>query len=141
VTLEPLIPLAIARELRLPEFGAGGRCTGEAAAVGVPEAAMDLHAASTGRERNVRPTRDLAELDAEAVAKPVKEPTNNKFWLGVRPADARHVRAALFRCQPIRHGGDMGWNYQMFIVLRCPTLSSSAYCASMRPRWDSPATR
>src|SRR3546814_9210811 len=75
---------------------------------GHARSSMDLHAASTSWERDVRPTRDLAELNAEAVAQAVKELTSNQFWLGVRPADARHVCAPLFRCQPIRHDGDIG---------------------------------
>src|SRR3546814_20926822 len=79
---------------------------------GHARSSMDLHAASTSWERDVRPTRDLAELNAEAVAQAVKELTSNQFWLGVRPADARHVCAPLFRCQPIRHDGDIGWRYR-----------------------------
>src|SRR3546814_3643686 len=63
---------------------------------GHARSSMDLHAASTSWERDVRPTRDLAELNAEAVAQAVKELTSNQFWLGVRPADARHV------CAPLR---------------------------------------
>jgi hypothetical protein len=51
------------------------------------------------------------------------------------------VRAALFRCQPIRHAGNIGWGYRMFTVQKCPTTSSWADCVSVRPRWDSRATR
>src|SRR3546814_4989377 len=99
---------------------------------GHARSSMDLHAASTSWERDVRPTRDLAELNAEAVAQAVKELTSNQFWLGVRPADARHVCAPLFRCQPIRHDGDIGWSYRMFTVLKRSEEHTSELQSLMR---------
>lgn len=68
---------------------------------------MDLHAESMSRERDVRSTSDLGELDVEAVPKLRRRHQTNR-WLGVGTADARHLRAPLFRCQPIRQAGDIG---------------------------------
>ncbi len=84
---------------------------------------MVQHAESTSWERDLRSTRDLGELDAEAVPQTVKKASNDPFWLGVGPADVRRVRAPLFGCQPIRHAGDKGRSSRMFTVLKYPIAS------------------
>jgi len=91
----------ILAELLVPELLARLRKGGESATrMSVPEAPVYENHCPVFRKDDIRSSRKIAAVQAEAVAKPVEDLSNRQLRCSVPPLDRSHVTAA--------HWGD--WN-------------------------------
>lgn len=83
-----------------PEFTAVCWCGAVfAAAVAMPEAAVDEDNGFVFGEDNVGLTGQLGDVEAKAVAHPMEHGTNEEFWLGILPFDSGHIPRPSFFCE------------------------------------------
>jgi hypothetical protein len=100
----PGVTLDILRELGCPEVGPGRRRRGVgAAAVAVPEAAMNLDHCSPSRKHDVRFAGKVPCMDPETEPSCVKPASEQKLGTGVLPADAGHHPRTGFLVDDVRH--------------------------------------
>ncbi len=74
------------------------------AEVGVPEAAFDLDDRAVPRKDDVWPAWEIHEVEAVAVAKPVKCTAYRQLGLSVFPPDAGHDLGPLGAAECVGHG-------------------------------------
>lgn len=100
----PRVALNILRELGGPEVGPRrGRCRVGAAAVAVPEAAMNLDDGSPPREHDVRASGKVTCMDPETKSPCVKPAPEQHLGAGVLAADAGHHPRPGFLVDDVRH--------------------------------------
>jgi len=75
-----------------------------AAAMSVPEAAMNEHHDAAAGKDDVRRAREVASVHAEAIAHPAQERADRKLRSGVLPPDAGHHSAPLGGGEGVDHG-------------------------------------
>jgi hypothetical protein len=68
----------------------------------MPETPVDKHHLSSARKCQIRGTRQITPVKAEAVSESVRQPTDGELGLGVFAPDSRHQGGSLF-CREYVH--------------------------------------
>lgn len=97
----------------------------------VKEATVNINDLSMSHQNDIRFARKIALVKSISIPQSVNYRPDDHFGLGVAIADARHIEAALFLCENVRHGY-IGLRSTVHTTEEMPSLTIAWSSADLR---------